>query len=216
MFFWMSESLAEPTAYYEAGSGLKLRGGETYLEAVWPGSLVGLGPEYHLVLYWLRISDSQVFIGTCWGNHFDFVPTLASNEALDRAFVRGATKAWPVFAELHSTEIARDRKRGSFIFTEDPDDGQIKGFVGTYLNDVDVQDTRSLFEGRSLETARRVVDLSIDVLNEQIKTPVWTIPEVWEAMAAKQRAEVENSLISRLDKILNNPFLGAIADGLKG
>ena len=51
MLLWVSESLAEPTEYYEAASGLKLRGGETYLEAVWPGSVLGLGPEFHLVVY---------------------------------------------------------------------------------------------------------------------------------------------------------------------
>ena len=95
MFFWISESLAAPTQYYEAPSGLKLRGGETYLEAVWPGSVLGLGPEFHLVVYWIRMTDTDAFVGTCWGNHFDFVTNLSSNEVLDRAFVRGATRAWP-------------------------------------------------------------------------------------------------------------------------
>jgi len=64
MFFWISESLAAPTQYYEAPSGLKLRGGETYLEAVWPGSVLGLGPEFHLVVYWIRMTDTDAFVGT--------------------------------------------------------------------------------------------------------------------------------------------------------
>jgi hypothetical protein len=217
MFFWISESLAAPTQYYEAPSGLKLRGGETYLEAVWPGSVLGLGPEFHLVVYWIRMTDTDAFVGTCWGNHFDFVTNLSSNEVLDRAFVRGATRAWPVFTELAS-ETGPDgrQKRGVLIFSPDPDHGQIKGFVGTYLRGVNLDDTAGLLEGRSLETARGVVDLSAEVLTEQIKTPVWKLPEIWDAIGAQRRADVENSWISRLDTILNNPFVGVIADGLKG
>jgi hypothetical protein len=192
VYYWITKDRDEWSEYWESPEGQRIRQTPAYIEYAMPAGHPGM----FLVTYWIALSPTSFLVANCWEHEFDFALHMMLDEKVGAGVVKSATETWPTFMAL-LTNVLQDNPRfseGVLVRMNDPDDGESKWILGTYLGNFELKDPQDLFSDRSLSMANKVVQLSGAVGSEMSATPLETLPNLFINIYDEARKqELENA-----------------------
>jgi hypothetical protein len=107
--------------------------------------------ENKIFIYNIIFRDNQsVAIAMCWDKHFESLPIKTEED------IRDAYDTYPTFAQLMHNTTVKQFLGGALVQSKDFDDQEMKYFVVSVAENLDIQSPEELFE-RQLSYATNVV-----------------------------------------------------------
>lgn len=181
MQFWITDAPVIRPEAERAPDGSTLRETPAYLEYGFPLEhlMPSAEPGDFVFVYWLRLSEFDFFLGTCWGHAFDVIDDLCTHPKLGAGVRTSAAEGWPAFFTWWSsgqTGVGTTR----LLRFVDPDDANPVWMLGRVLGNVDLRTVPDLFAGRSQETLLAVIDETIQLIMEVREVNVLELPNLLE------------------------------------
>jgi hypothetical protein len=92
-------------------------------------------------VYVLPLDNSNFVAAACWGHQFDQMAQYFFDPKMGNDWVNAYSEAWPSFGELLRNAAGGRYGAGGLVNLEDPDDGERKWFVVTFVGNTIPKDS---------------------------------------------------------------------------
>jgi hypothetical protein len=96
----------------------------------------GLDPPGISYVYVIPLDASSFVVATCWGHEFDRFREFIFHPKQGPAWIKAYSEPWPTFGELINNALAGNYSRGALVNFEDPDDGERKWYIATFVGNI--------------------------------------------------------------------------------
>lgn len=113
-----------------------------------------------LVWYLIFRDAYSLIVATCWENMFD---SMVIEDDDDISNIRDT---YPTQAQVIRNSVGGRFSQGALVQMEDFDDGELKWFVISIAGNINISSADDLFEGRTADASKTVLDKSVTMLLE--------------------------------------------------
>ena len=183
-----------------------LNGTPNYLEIQEPG---GEAEERGLSFtYILPLGPGDFIVASCWGHEFDKFTPFILDPKMGRDWLRAYSEPWPTYGQLVTNASEGRYSSGALINFENPDDGERKWFVITFVgNLVPTNEWAEVFDNPRIVAACQMVYLKSAELAQQMTSGRDISPGTMAKLYAKGffsgYAEGVNKSLVSFDRIQN-------------